>query len=114
MRTMQVMENVIDDPEYRKWFLHVTDFTINEQFWQNGYNGYPSGEKILFTITCFCKTKLQKIRRLRKGDRVFLKNIRVKLGNHEPILEGHIGEGGDLEVRPLRKDEAAYSELDAA
>lgn len=111
---MQVMANVYDDPEERKWSVHVTDFTTNEMFWQTGLDGYPGGERIDFTIFCFDKVKSRKLVNLKKGDRVYLRNIRVKLDNMEGTLEGHIGERGDFDVRRLKPDDPACRELDEA
>ena len=111
----QIAQNVYYDPASSKTMLHITDFTTNPLFWENStFRGYPP-EKIIFSIAFFdCAAKVNQIKSLKQGDRVFLSNIRVKSDSKFGILEGHVGTNSAFKMRTLAIDETRSEAISKA
>lgn len=64
-------------------------------------------------ITFFDNGKYHKVKNLKVGDRVYLKNIRVRKDNYNQI-EGHVGERGTFDIRRLPATDPKWAELEEA
>lgn len=106
------MQDVYWEPGMELAILHVTDFSTNALLSANDIDDYPNGAKIKFSLAAFAEERQQQIKDLKKGQRVFLRNVRVKYSGYE--LEGDIGARGNFAVFPLPEDDPAHKELDRA
>lgn len=91
--------------------LFITDFTINELFWQNASHcDYPRS-RIIMQVAVFGEHQRAKVAALRQGDRVALRNVRCKL-DRQGNLEGHVGERNMFCVEKLAEADDEYRLLE--
>lgn len=109
----QVMQDVAYEPDTTQTTLHITDYTSNALFLPNDLDDFPNGERIKFTLTAFAPERQKQISHLKQGQRVFLRNVRVKCGISSD-LEGDIGAKGNFAVTMLSERDTAYKELEKA
>ena len=107
------MQDVYYEPDTTQTMLHITDYTSNALFLPNDLDDYPNGERIKFILTAFAPERQKQISHLKQGQRVFLRNVRVKCGISSD-LEGDIGARGNFAVTLLYERDAAYQELEKA
>lgn len=95
--------------------LYVTDHNVNEVLFENTqHSGYPA-KRIIFEIAFWdCPDKVNKIKRLKEGDRVFMENIRVKRCRSYNLVEGNVGSKGEFRVTILDKADAEWAVLQKA
>lgn len=91
--------------------IAITDFSCNEQFWQNMTHPVYPRSRSVFRIAIFGAAQRAKVAGLRQGDRVVLWNVRCKL-DKQGNLEGHVGERNTFRVDQLTSKDVEYGLLE--